>query len=1173
MQLRTKLLAGASLVGLAVAALVAVNAADRFEPTQQPVGYIGRPTPSNIDVSSGNEKMYSIDYSSFDWSGNLHAYPITKTGAIGTEDSWTGGAGAKIRAQSATQRIIVTRNDASGAAGIPFRWASLAKGLTGHREKLDKLAMDAASSDILDYVRGDSAKEIKNGGTLRTRFSGLGDIIHSTPVYHNDGTNKTVFVGANDGMLHAINATDGTERFAYIPGAVMGDLAKLASKDYTHRYYVDGGIALRTMEQQTILVGALGGGGKALFALDVTSMPTDEASAASKVMWEVNNQKTGFEDLGYTYSAPVLARIKPDATATPIPMVVVGNGYNSDHPTATGHAVLYVMNAKTGALIRAMDTGVGAKATPNGLSSPSVRDTDNDGYSDTAFAGDIEGNMWKFDLVNGGTPKKLHAGGTAGRAITMAPALAAHPSGGTMVMFVTGRILTPTDMVLSPADTTNPHYAYGVWDLADVTKASYVEQILGNLEYQPAGAKLKVRTVTNKPLNYSNDVNKGWQVALPPGERVVGNGAYVNGNVFQFFSTNPTVTPNIKPPGENWWMQLNYLTGGDTRAVVFDLNDDRKFTADDLIDVTVAGPPATTTTMYPVGRHMGGGVRSQLVGVAAGGVDVFQASFDRNGAATPPIITEVDPIVMKGERGVSGGHFDTDFFCYTLCGGAQSNAAGTAQYGYLKVAGGYYGLGRASDTASVGAKLNYIHVHEYDDIYDVTGISMINPSQDLQRLHKAFSATSTSTTYSVDTPGYKATKTYPSSATVTAGPTKTETLVNSNNQKNQVSYNADTAYEYISGPVPALVDGKFAMVTKRKYTSTVVLNNYTFAPSGNSSYPYKQTRERIEKSWDTVVTENVFAENKEFKLLMANQEHSPAINFKVAGALVAGKQAEYDGGVTGFQTADNMKVSEMTKYSMASVKEMMWSMPLNAFNIKEWVPGPMRTGVHPMSPVCAGISIAEPKDGKDNAWRNGALTLQVVSANITQDDIQLNVPGQPALGYRLKSSSYGQNSGKLIAEYLIYWHHPVVACMTDGTYKMAPDKTDKIVGAVAVAANPAQGSKDPHGVFVPGAGETPSTIPPPPENTVIKNDNGSITTIVWRHEASGTEGGYIRKGTQTISWPNGGPATGPATGGGIVVGGEIEADKECKEDCDADKKGGTAQAPNIGRINWRELQR
>lgn len=80
------------------------------------------------------------------------------------------------------------------------------------------------SSDIVNYIRGDTSREKQNGGTLRNRTKLLGDIVHSSPAYSGDS--NTVFVGANDGMLHAFNASTGVELFGYIPSAVIPRLPR-----------------------------------------------------------------------------------------------------------------------------------------------------------------------------------------------------------------------------------------------------------------------------------------------------------------------------------------------------------------------------------------------------------------------------------------------------------------------------------------------------------------------------------------------------------------------------------------------------------------------------------------------------------------------------------------------------------------------------------------------------------------------------------------------------------------------------------------------------------------------------------------------------------------------------------------------------------------------------------
>ena len=710
---KNKKIFGALALSIGALGLVSVFAAATFEPDIQPIGYVAQPAVSNFIVSSGTEKLYAVDYSSLDWSGNLHSYNLSSTGTIaavnGIEtDNWVGGAAAKINAQNFdTGRKIVTFN---GTSGVPFRWSSLD---TTQKALLDATAATASatSSDVLNYIRGDVSKQENQTtpGPYRTRTNVLGDIIHSTPVHWNDGANKTVFVGANDGMLHAINADDGTERFAYIPSMLMSKLGQLSNPAYTHKYYVDGRLDVRkftttsgtTTTSQTLLVGALGAGGSGLFGLDVTNAAAaSEADASSKVLWEISNTSTGFANLGYTYGAPTFLTL-PDGTNA----VAVGNGYNN---TGNGRASLFLINAKTGALIKEIDTdsSIGTTATPNGLSTPTFWDTNGDGKKDTAYAGDIDGNLWKFSLVSPYTVTKLHTTSPA-QAITTAPNVINHPLGGYMVNFVTGRLLTPGDKT-----DTATHYAYGIWDGAPAGNNSLLTQTLTEKSYTYTSATgpltIRVRTATSNTPDWFA-THKGWQTALPiGGERLVGDGALIKNSVFIFLSTNPTITPDATPPGENWWMQLNALTGGDNGTVQFDLNDDGSFNISD--EVTVG-----TGSMKPVGKNFGGGVRSQLVQLSVLGNDAFQSNYDKNstsnGLPTLPGNTTNTTVVTTSGPGVSGGHFDEDI---------------------------YYGTSLTA--ASPSSKQ---HTHEYDDKYDVTGVNMLNASDTEFNLIKAIPSKTT----------------------------------------------------------------------------------------------------------------------------------------------------------------------------------------------------------------------------------------------------------------------------------------------------------------------------------------------------------------------------------------------------------------------------------------------
>lgn len=1139
MQTKKKLTISAAVAVLTLAGLAKVLAAMLFTPNAQPVGYVGQPVVSNSNVANGTAKMYTIDYSSDDWSGNLHSFPVTSAGAVSVIDDWNGGASAQVKAQSvAGTRYIVTMK---GTTGIPFQWGSLSTGAGSQQAALDPAnsGTSATSSPILDYVRGSANNE--SATQYRVRNYGLGDMIHSTPVYWNDGANRTVFVGANDGMLHAINAVTGEERFAYIPSVLIGRLSALTSQSYSHQYFVDGRMDVKAFTKlvgtanvtQTILTGTLGAGGKALFGLDVTNaVATSETDAASKVLWEVTSASPGYAELGYTYSAPTLLTL-PDGTAA----MVVGNGYNNG---GNGHAVLYLVNAKTGALIHAFDTGSGALATattgPNGLSSPTLWDSDNDGKKDTAYAGDIDGNLWKFSLVAPYTIKSLYTNtdGPA-HAITMAPALSAHPLGGVMVSFATGRMLTAAD-----ATDTTYHYALGIWDGAPAANDTLLTQDLTETTYTGATPSIRVRLATSNTPNWTPGTghHKGWKTRLPiAGERVVGDGAFVTGSVFQFFSTNPTITPNAIPPGENWWLQLNVMTGGDTGATNFDLNNDRDFTSDDEVG-----------TRDPVGRFMGGGVRSQLIAISADGVDVFQSNYDKNSAPAQEAIVTTTDTVVTGDRGVSGGHFDFDIYCYTNC----SDGVGTT------TAQGKYYLG--TDTEINTKDLDWTHVHEYDDIYDVTGVNMLAPSQRLFKLAKvkfgSVSPTSTTATPVPNTPAMESSNTYPSIAAIVSTSTDTTVRTARNLPSTTYTYTDSTPVALAGFPTSTSDGTTITTTTKTTYHTTLkTVEAVTTGPKSGGKYPYNF--KTTIRQWDTVTSTVATAPVLKFKVLMANQAYSPAVTFTLGDATAMA----YDAKAYAFQSSAGLTAASLKTFRLGppsdagAITNLKVNMPLDAFKSKDWGTTVTRAGLHPTKADCV---YANPKLGPSPSyeWRNGALTIQIIDPSVSDSDIQLNVAGDPKMGYRLKASSM---KAKLLAEYTLFWHHPNNLCMGDaGWTKSPPQDSSKSTAIAGVKAE----NGDPVGVFggaSTGTGSDP-VLTPGTTTTTVTNANGSQTTTTVVIVAN-TSGGYTITTTVTTV-----PASMLDNNTGIVTGGAVGTTGRI------DVGGIDKNAANLGRITWRELQ-
>lgn len=542
-------------------------------------------------------RIYQARFDSADWTGQLLAYPIKEDGTLDTL-AWDAGSSSKMPAHGARNITFYK----PGTGGANFTWANL----TATQQAV--LDGDTLGDERVDYLRGSDALEVKNGGTFRNRSKALGDIINSDPLFVGaesfgnqklpgtegstyashvtaKGLNpKMVYVGANDGMLHGFDADTGVERMAHVPNAVFPNLKVLTSPSYTHRYFVDGSPKAADAyfggAWHTVLVETLAGGGRAVFALDVTD-PT--AHAGSKVLWEYTDT-----DLGYPLGEASVVRMANGEWAA-----VFGNGYLSDNH----HAVLYVVNAQTGALIRKIDTGVGgpAAADQNGLASPTVVDTNGDRIADAAYGGDLKGNMWKFDLTSA-TPASWDVAyktgltkhplftteapdGTA-QAITAKPAVGRHPEGGVMVLFGTGKYMELSDRIIPPSPQVQTFY--GIHDEGSrVTggRSALKEQKVV-VEVSEHGYDLRLTTQFEP-----GPADHGWFIDLPAaGERQVSRPVLRGGRII--FTTLIPSGETCSYGGTSWLMELDAITGGRLKETPFDLNGDGLFNSDDWATAT-----------------------------------------------------------------------------------------------------------------------------------------------------------------------------------------------------------------------------------------------------------------------------------------------------------------------------------------------------------------------------------------------------------------------------------------------------------------------------------------------------------------------------------------------------------------------------------------------------------
>ncbi len=395
---------------------------------------------TSAKVNSSGNASYESKYDAASWSGDV----IGTTSVFDTagNPTYTTVWNAKTVLDAQVSRKIVTCCTSAGA-GLPFQVSNLSGGSLNARTNYATFAAvpgvapaSQSSANYLAYLRGDRSKELaQTGGVYRNRTNLLGDIVNSkvAPVgppeailtessnvgftaYRSTYVNRktVVYVGANDGMLHAFDGAvtgtgGGTELFAYIPSFVYGDLttgpaiglASLGAPSFVHHNLVDQTPAVydidltktynstaTTPNWRSVLIGGLGKGGKGYYAIDVTdpSSWSSELNVAGKVLWEFTDV-----DMGYSYGDANVFKTKKYGW-----VVVLTSGYNS--PTGIGY--FYVVNPATGALIEKISTGYGTAANQAGLTYASGYAPDiSDGTADSIYAGDLAGNVWRLDLT------------------------------------------------------------------------------------------------------------------------------------------------------------------------------------------------------------------------------------------------------------------------------------------------------------------------------------------------------------------------------------------------------------------------------------------------------------------------------------------------------------------------------------------------------------------------------------------------------------------------------------------------------------------------------------------------------------------------------------------------------------------------------------------------------
>jgi len=536
-------------------------------------------------------------YKTATWSGDVNAKQLDERG-VALADLW---AASENVPAPASRNIYIGRGGSAGA--VPFFWDQIPAAV--------KTEMGPnANLNLINYLRGDRALE---GTTYRERDpeSILGDMVNSTPtlvgslvdddyeylpasipgagsyrqfITQKKARDQVLFVGANDGMLHAFRAADGVEAFAFVPRAVAPELYKYAQPSYKHQFYVDGPITEADYYDgawKNMLVGTLGGGGKALYAIDTTDTSSFDQN---NVMWEFTHNQMGY----------VMAPVATGVTTGGDWVAVFGNGFESTDERAR----LFVVNLKTGALIRQIPAGT---AGANGLGGVRlIKDLNN--VIVGAYAGDLKGNLWRFNMLdtNSGSWKvgfdgnPLYTATDSGglpQPITAAPEYVAHPESGQFVVFGTGRLFADADL-----QQTNAQTLYGVWDKVEynsgTTAATRFQSgdILLDRQFGPmitsGGTEYFGIQDNGQTIDWSTD--RGWKLplTLEAGQRAIYGPQLIRG--FALFSTvaptGGTGLPCDDSRSTGYNILINALMGTAPQTPVLDTNSDGKIDENDTTE-------------------------------------------------------------------------------------------------------------------------------------------------------------------------------------------------------------------------------------------------------------------------------------------------------------------------------------------------------------------------------------------------------------------------------------------------------------------------------------------------------------------------------------------------------------------------------------------------------------
>lgn len=563
---------------------------------------------SSPNITSTDNSLFYTTYRTGKWDGEISSKAIDPTtGSLSSTVTWS--ARAKLNSLAASSRNIYYVDNAGSALKAFTATGLTTAALANFKNLCTTYALSQClnyawfynsthlsemndGTHLVDYLRGDRSNEFSNLSApyWRSRDYVLGDIVNASPVYmgtsyqnweSTDPTyatfktstatrTKVLFAGANDGMIHAFDATTGVEKWAVIPGQLLPKMYKLADKNYEHDFYVDGSLTVMDAKigknWKTILVVGMGAGGNGYVALDVTN-PDIGGSGGPTLLWEFCKSgcmKTD-SDLGYSYGNPIITKRAFDGTW----VVYVTSGYDN----ASGKGVVYELDLATGAILRKLTTATSTVSASNQVGIAKINtvysDFSTDNTATAIYAGDLNGQVWKWDLTKDVTTGTLLGSATAKKVanvydaatgtMTQVTSDAAQPittkieigkvNNDTVLFFGTGKYFNTDDQT-----STDINSFYGIKD----TSAD-----IGNLRNKLVQQSINAGTISSTSSSTTVDwsAKNGWFFDLisQTGERVNIDPILALGTVNVI--SNVPAESVCTAGGNSWYYQVDYLNG------------------------------------------------------------------------------------------------------------------------------------------------------------------------------------------------------------------------------------------------------------------------------------------------------------------------------------------------------------------------------------------------------------------------------------------------------------------------------------------------------------------------------------------------------------------------------------------------------------------------------------